>query len=143
MGDSAYLTASATVMTKCNQINDLELRLLKISAEKQLKHAEGCAKVSEKTNEMNGILNQLKDELGEDYDSETYKAYMAECESVENEYTLQINALRDQMNEAETKLDTQQETLQTQLEAQRAEYDEWKKLAAQKAANSGYFQDGK
>lgn len=141
MGTSSYLTALTTVMTKTSQISDLEMRLMKISAEKMLKHAHGSAKVSELTSEMSAILNNLRKSLGENYTSEDYKAYMAESESIENEYTMQINALRDQMHEAETKLDAQQETVQVQLQVQRAELDEWKKLAQQKASNVGYFKN--
>ena len=142
MADGSYLMALATVLTKTNHISDLELRLLKISAEKNLKHAEGSAKISEYTSQMSFLTNQKRQALGDDYTSEEYKQCIAEIESIENEYMAIIEGIRDQMQSAEDKLDTQQNSIQTQLEAERADKDEWKKLATTKAENSGYFNSG-
>ncbi len=142
MGSSSYLMPLATVMTKCGQINNLELRLLKISAEKTLKHGEGAAKISNLSAEMSFKLDQIKQKYGETSSSEDMKQQMAEEESVQNEYMVLIEAIRDQMEEAEEKLDAQQNTVQTSLEAIRADYDEWKKLTLEKAGNAGYFNGG-
>jgi len=144
MGSRSYLMPLTTVYTKCNQISNLELRLLQISAEKTLKHCEGAAQVSTVSSEMTTAVDAIKAKYGdpENSSSEEYKQYLAEVESVENEYTAIIESLRDHMEEAEEKIDLQQNTVQTELETIRAEYDEWKKLATEKAGNAGYFDSG-
>lgn len=142
MANRSFLMSEAVVMTKTNQISNLEMRLLNISAEKTLKHAEGSAKIAQYTSKMNFLTNNARNKLGDDYSSDEYKQYLAEAESIENEYMTIIEGLRDQMQEAEDKLDTQQQTVQVQLEALRAEQEEWKKLTQEKAEAAGYFKSG-
>lgn len=142
MANRSFLMSEAVVMTKTNQISNLELRLLTISATKTLKHTEGSAKIAQYTAKMSFLTNSARNKLGEHYSSEEYKQYLAEAESIENEYMTIIEGLRDQMQEAEDKLDTQQQTVEVQLEALRAEQEEWKKLTQEKAKAAGYFKNG-
>ena len=131
-------TSFGALCVKTSNVHDLELFLLQKSGEKTLKHTEGAGKVSEKTSEMSWKLKQLKEELGEDYTSAEYQKYNSECESVENEYTTLIQAIRDQMNDAETKIDTQIQEVNTRIEAIRAEKDEWKKVNEKNAKTKTY-----
>lgn len=119
-------TEAAQIFKTTCQISYLELRLMNLSAEKQLKHAEGSAKTAMYSTEMTGKLNAIKDKLGDDPTSEEYRQNMTECESVENEYQTIIDNIRNQMEQAEEKIDTMQETVETQLEVLRSEQEQWK-----------------
>lgn len=139
MGSRSFLTSLSAVMTKSNQISSLELRLLKLSAERQLKHCEGAAQVSSISSQMQAELDSVKAKYGDISSSENQKQLMAEQESIENKYNAMIETIRDHMEEVEEKMDLQQNTVETNLKALRAEYDEWKKLAREKAGRAGYF----
>ena len=141
-GSRSFITAYLVARTKCNHISDLELRLMKISAEKTMKHCEGAAKVSTITSEMDTEVEAIKAKYSDSTSSEDYKQCLQEVESKENEYMVQIQVIQDQMEEAEEKIETQQNTAETELEAERADYDEWRKLANEKAGNAGYFNSG-
>lgn len=131
----------AQIQTKTAQGSYLELRLLKISGERQLKHVQGSAQTSEITNQMQGELDAVKAKYGDEPSSEEYRQYMAECESIENEYTLQLEVVRDQMTAAEDRLDNQQEVVETRLEVINAEIEQWKEARDNKVENTcAYFQ---
>lgn len=91
------------VHVRTTLISKLELRLMQISEEYNLKYTQGCAKTSEMTSEMNNKVEAIRAKLGENPTSEEYRQNMAECESVENEYTMIIQSIQDQMNIAEQK----------------------------------------
>lgn len=131
----------AQIQTKTAQGSYLELRLLKISGERQLKHVQGSAQTSEITSQMQAELDAVKAKYGDEPSSEEYRQYMAECESIENGYTLQLEVVRDQMTTAEDRLDTQQEVVETRLEVINAEIEQWKEARDNKVENTcAYFQ---
>lgn len=141
MSGDSWLTASAVVLQKTQAINNLEMRLMMISSEKMLKHAQGASQTAELSRQMAAELEAIRGQLGDSPSSEEYMQNMAQCESVENEYTVQIEAIRDQMERAEEELNLQQETVETQLEVIRQERDQWKELANKKAEKAGYFNE--
>ncbi len=108
------------------RISNLEMRLLRLSSEKDMKYAEGCGKTSQVTNQMTIEVDGLRESLSEDATSEEYKQVMDKIQSVENEYQIILQNIQDQMEAAEEKIDRQQETVETQLEVQRSELDQWK-----------------
>ena len=129
----------AQVHLRTSNISKLEWRLMTISEEYNMKYVTGCAKTSEMTNKMNGELDAIKAKLGDNPTSEEYRQNMAECESVENEYTMIIQNIQDQMNIAEQKMQTQQEVVETQLEVQREEKEQWKEALDATLEKVGYF----
>ena len=116
--------------------NKLELRLLSISSEYQLKYAEGCAKTSTYTAQMNSEVEAIEAQLSDDPTSEEYMQNMSECESVENEYNTLIQAVQDQMNMAEQKMQTEQEMVETELEVIREEEEQWDEALADTVENT-------
>ena len=129
------------VHVRTTLISKLELRLMQISEEYNLKYTQGCAKTSEMTSEMNNKVEAIRAKLGENPTSEEYRQNMAECESVENEYTMIIQSIQDQMNIAEQKMQTQQEQVETKLEVLRAEKEQWEEALDNTIEKTcGYFQ---
>ena len=120
--------ATAQVLVRTIKIANLEWRLMCISEEYNLKYTAGCAQTAIYTNRMNSELDAIRGQLGDDYTSEEYRQMMAECESVENEYTAIIQQIQDQMTLAEQKMQTQQEQVETQLEVLREEKEQWKEV---------------
>lgn len=114
------------------KISTLELRLMQLSASRNAKHAASSAETSEVTSEMQGKINAIKAKYGcEDGSnltttSEEYRQQMVEVESVENEYQIILDNIRDQMETVEERMDLQQETMETQLEVLRSEQEQWK-----------------
>lgn len=141
MGCGSYVMPLAVRMTKSCLANVLELRLLNLSAEKTLKHAEGSAKTAQYSTEMSNALDAIKAKLSDDPTSEEYRQNMAECESVENEYTMIIEAIRDQMEQVEERIDTMIQTVETQYKVVQEEEEQWKEVANQKAENNCPFQN--
>ena len=93
------------------------------------------------TSEMNNKVEAIRAKLGENPTSEEYRQNMAECESVENEYTMIIQSIQDQMNIAEQKMQTQQEQVETKLEVLRAEKEQWEEALDNTIEKTcGYFQ---
>ena len=129
------------VHLRTSLISALELRLIQISEEYNVKYMAGCAQTSQYTTEMNNQVEAIRAQLGDNPTSEEYRQNMAECESVENEYTAIIQNIQDQMNIAEQKMQTQQETVETKLEVIRAEKEQWEEALDNTIEKTcGYFQ---
>lgn len=128
------------VHVRTTLISKLELRLMQISEEYNIKYMNGCTKTSQYTNEMNSKVEAIKAQLGDNPSSEEYRQNMAQCESVENEYTMIIQQIQDQMNIAEQKMQTQQEQVETKLEVIRAEKEQWEEALDNTIEKTcGYF----
>ena len=139
MANGSYLMALATTQMLTVQANHLEMRLLKISEEKNLKHLQQSAEISIYSSEMTGLVEAKRNELGENPTSEEYRQNMSEIESIENEYQIIINSIQDTMNANEKRLETQQEVVETRLESINSSLDSWKELKNAKAEANGYF----
>ncbi|MCD8024003.1 MAG: hypothetical protein LUE64_00525 [Candidatus Gastranaerophilales bacterium] len=136
-------TEQAQVIYLGSQINALELRLLKISAERNMKAAEGAAQVSVLSSEMYAAIDAVKAQLPEEYTSDQYKEIMAQEESIETEYQSQIDAIQKAYELADEHIETyEQVPTETKKEAITAEYDEWSEALQASAEDSGYFDDG-
>ncbi len=139
MSNGSYVMPLNVVLQKTCVANMLELRLMNISSERCLKHAEGCAKTSELGMDMANEIKRVKEGLGDNPSAEDYKQSLYQAESIENEYTMQIEQIRNQMETAEEHLDREQEVAETKLEETNAEIETWKEDANKKAESCGYF----
>ena len=61
MANGSYLMALATTQMLTVQANHLEMRLLKISEEKNLKHLQQSAEISRYSSEMTGLVEAKRD----------------------------------------------------------------------------------
>lgn len=120
--------------------NALEMRLLRISEEYNSKYIEQSSKISCLSREMQAALETKRNELGENPSSEDYRQNLSACESIENEYNLMINEIRDQMEIAEERLDIQKEQIETQKEYIEANEQTWKDARDDTTESFGYFQ---
>ena len=139
MANGSYLMALATTQMLTVQANHLEMRLLRISEEKNLKHLQQSAEISRYSSEMMGLVEAKRNELGENPTSEEYRQNMAQVEEIENEYQMIITSIQDTMNANEKRLETQQEVVETRLESINSSLEEWDKLALKKAEANAYF----
>lgn len=128
------------ILTQTSLISYLELRLMNISAEKNLKHMQGSSQIADIASKMSVELNNVKKQLSDTPTSEEYQQVMQQSESIENDYQMQMDTIRDQMEAAEEKLNTQQETAETKLEVLRSERDKWKEARDKSTESFKYFQ---
>lgn len=119
--------------------NALELRLLMLSEEYQVKYKEQSSRISQLSTEMQAALDAKRKELGDNPSSEDYKQNMNDCQSIETEYNTLINQIRDQMEIAEERLDTQKEQIETQKEVVEANEKSWKEAREDTTSKFGYF----
>ncbi len=119
--------------------NALEMRLMRISEEYQMKYTEQSSRISSLSRQMQAELDTKRAELGDNPSSEDYKQNMSDCESIENEYQTLINEIRDQMEIAEERLDAQKETIETQKEVIEENEKSWKDAKNATLEKFGYF----
>ncbi len=119
-------TEQSVIETNVALRNYLELRLMNLSSERQLKYNEGAAKIAQISSKMSYETQAIRDQISENASSEEYKQMMADVESAENEYQVIIDNIRNQMEKVEEDFDLQQEQIETRLEVIRSQEDEWK-----------------
>ena len=135
-------TEQASIETNVALRNYLELRLMNLSSERQLKYNEGAAKIAQISSQMSYETQALRDQISDDASSEEYRQMMANVESVENEYQVIIDNIRNQMEQAEEEFDLQQEQIETRLEVIRSQEDQWKEARDNTVERTcGYFNE--